>query len=512
MYDDEEKITPQENIENPETTETEESTESAENAEIETDSSENTVENEYVASKCADTNSDIYRGMSDQDYKDSIKKMKADYKQFQKDQKRAARENQEAEYAAKQQYTKKRGIGVVASLVLSVISSFIVFVIIFGLLAFFPTKDKSFLANLYADSSSVNPGQTNNPSGNDVQIGDQTISKGDNVTININGESEIAQAVYAKAANSVVGISVSQISGNKWNQYETVISMGSGIIYSADGIIITNHHVIESAINPQTGDIDQSCAIRVYFKTDLTEWSYATEIIGYDAANDVAVLRVDAQNLQPIEFENSDTLTTGETVIAIGSPGGLTYMNSISEGILSGLNRTITTETTVIYDLIQTTAAINPGNSGGALLNKEGNLIGLCVIKISSTEYEGMGFAINSNTVKTIVESILEYGYYNKPLLGITVNTMYTSDIAASEGWKTGAYVEEVSKGSAAEKAGIKSEDIVTKINDTQINNFADLRRFLLTCHPGDTISVEIYRTGTGETLTIEVTLDATEQ
>lgn len=394
---------------------------------------------------------------------------------------------------------------------LSLLASFLVFVVIFGLLAFFPSKEKSFLASLYSDSGTSPTGETKNPTGNEVQIGDTTVSKGDNVTINVTGDSEIAQAVYAKAANSVVGIAVSQVGGSKWNQYETVVSMGSGIVYSADGIIVTNCHVVENAIDASGKGINSNYAIRVYFKTDLSEWAYATELIGYDATNDIAVLRVDAQNLQPIEFADSDTLTTGETAITIGSPGGLTYMNSISEGILSGLNRTVTTDNTTVYDLIQTTAAINPGNSGGALLNKEGKLIGLCVIKIVSTEYEGMGFAINSNTVKTIVESIREYGYYNKPLLGVTINTAYTTTVADSQGWKRGAYVEDVTASSCAEKAGIKADDIITKMNDTDISSFAELRRFMLTCKPGETVQVEVYRVDEDQTLSFEVVLDETE-
>lgn len=458
---------------------------------------------------------DPYAGMSAKDYKQNIKKMKREYKQFQKDQKLAAKAERysQSESGAYQ----KNGIGAGTAFILSLLTSFILFVVIFGLIAFFPSKEKSFLSSLYNSNASAQPGnnytgETLNPSGNDVEIGDQTVSKGDNVTINIEGgASGYAEAVYAKAANSVVGIAVSQLSGSKWNQYESVVSMGSGIVYSADGIIVTNCHVVEYAIDDSSSNgINTNCTIRVYFKTDLTEWAYVTEIIGYDAVNDIAVLKVNARNLQPIEFADSDNLTTGETAITIGSPGGLTYMNSISEGILSGLNRTVTTDTTTVYDLIQTTAAINPGNSGGALLNKEGKLIGLCVIKIVSTEYEGMGFAINSNTVKTIVESIREYGYYNKPVLGITVDTTYTSEIAAQEGWKAGAYVQDVTPGAAAAKAGIQAEDIVTKMNDTVISSFAEIRRFLLTCKPGDTISIEVYRPSTNETLKFEVTLDAT--
>ena len=462
----------------------------------------------------ADAPADPYQGMSEKEYKANIKRMKQEYKQFQKDKQQSAKAERGAMYTAAQpQHTAsmRKGIGAGTSFVLSLLASFLVFVVIFGLLAFFPSKEKSFLASLYSDSGTSPTGETKNPTGNEVQIGDTTVSKGDNVTINVTGDSEIAQAVYAKAANSVVGIAVSQVGGSKWNQYETVVSMGSGIVYSADGIIVTNCHVVENAIDASGKGINSNYAIRVYFKTDLSEWAYATELIGYDATNDIAVLRVDAQNLQPIEFADSDTLTTGETAITIGSPGGLTYMNSISEGILSGLNRTVTTDNTTVYDLIQTTAAINPGNSGGALLNKEGKLIGLCVIKIVSTEYEGMGFAINSNTVKTIVESIREYGYYNKPLLGVTINTAYTTTVADSQGWKRGAYVEDVTASSCAEKAGIKADDIITKMNDTDISSFAELRRFMLTCKPGETVQVEVYRVDEDQTLSFEVVLDETE-
>ena len=462
----------------------------------------------------ADAPADPYQGMSEKEYKANIKRMKQEYKQFQKNKKQSAKAERGAMYTAAQpQHTAsmRKGIGAGTSFVLSLLASFLVFVVIFGLLAFFPSKEKSFLASLYSDSGTSPTGETKNPTGNEVQIGDTTVSKGDNVTINVTGDSEIAQAVYAKAANSVVGIAVSQVGGSKWNQYETVVSMGSGIVYSADGIIVTNCHVVENAIDASGKGINSNYAIRVYFKTDLSEWAYATELIGYDATNDIAVLRVDAQNLQPIEFADSDTLTTGETAITIGSPGGLTYMNSISEGILSGLNRTVTTDNTTVYDLIQTTAAINPGNSGGALLNKEGKLIGLCVIKIVSTEYEGMGFAINSNTVKTIVESIREYGYYNKPLLGVTINTAYTTTVADSQGWKRGAYVEDVTASSCAEKAGIKADDIITKMNDTDISSFAELRRFMLTCKPGETVQVEVYRVDEDQTLRFEVVLDETE-
>lgn len=462
--------------------------------------------------------SNSYRQMSEEEYKESIRQMKMEYKQFQKDKKLAEKQEREAAqiYMAQNEaygQTSHKGVNTGISILISAVSSLVVFAIIFALLAFFPTKDRSFLASFYNNNVNSHPsGETSNPSGNDVQIGDNTVSKGDDVTINITGESGIAQAVYAKAANSVVGIEVLQVIGNRWEKYEQTVSMGSGVVYSADGIIVTNHHVVAAAINKSTGKLSSSFSLKIYFTTDLSEWAYATEIIGFDAENDIAVLRVKANNLKPIEFADSDALVVGETVFSVGSPGGIEYMNSISEGLLSGLNRTVPTEDSKVYDLLQTTATINPGNSGGALLNKEGKLIGICVIKIAATAYENMGFAINSNTVKTIVESIKTYGYYNRPLFGVTITTAYSQSIATEQGWPNGAYIGEVTKGSAAEKAGMKIEDIITKINDDKISSFPDLRKVMLKYNPGDKVTVEFYRSTTGETFTAEVTLDATKR
>lgn len=409
------------------------------------------------------------------------------------------------------QTSRKSSFSFLPSVIVSVVSTVVVVCILFALAAYFPSKEKSFLASFFNDTPKLS-GQTSNPSGTDVTIGDNVIQKGDDVTINISGESEIAQAVYAKAANSVVGIAVSKESGSKWNKTESIVTMGSGVVYSADGLIITNHHVVEKSIDPTTGKLSSSFNIKIYFNTDLTEWAYASEILGFDAENDIALLRAEATNLNPIEFADSDNLITGETAISIGSPGGLPYMNSVSEGILSGINRSISTGTSVVYDLIQTTAAINPGNSGGALLNSKGQLIGICVIKIAATNYESMGFAINSNTVKTIVESILKYGYYNKPTIGVIINSTYTKSIALKEGWELGAYVDQVYPDSPASKAGIVIGDVITKIEDTTISSFASLRRFLLDYKPGDTVSITLFNTDSLETRTISLTLCDSEK
>ena len=323
----------------------------------------------------------------------------------------------------------------------------------------------------------------------------------------------IAAAVYAKVVNSVVGIEVTKVDGGKWNQTETTYSQGSGIVYSSDGTIVTNYHVIEAAVNKNTGKLNSSFNIYAYFDTKLTQFTKDVTLVGYDVASDIAVLKFNIKGVQPITVANSDEITIGEPVVAIGCPGGLDFMNSVSEGIVSGTNRAIAVSNTeMVYDLIQTTAAINPGNSGGALLNSRGELVGICAMKLSDINYEGMGFAISSNTVKKIVESIRKYGYYNKPVLGVTIDTTYSMAVAQSNGWPLGAAVTEVTEGSCADKAGIAKNDIITEINSKRIETFIDLRAALLSYSPGETILVEIYRIDDNKKIIVQVTLDAAQR
>jgi serine protease Do len=168
-------------------------------------------------------------------------------------------------------------------------------------------------------------------------------------------------------------------------------------------------------------------------------------------------------------------------------------MNSLSDGIISGLNREMSTDTGISYDLIQTNTAINPGNSGGALLNREGKLIGICFLKIVADGYEGMGFAISSDTVVDIIGEIEENGSVSRPVLGITVNTNYNATEAKASGLPAGAWIEEVSKNSAADKAGMEANSIMTAFNGAEISDYSDLRQELLKYKPGETVVVRCY-------------------
>lgn len=425
--------------------------------------------------------------LSYEQYKANIKNMKADMRAMKKE----AKQQQKQERQQSAETSAKRGVGGVGLVAMLLGAVAVGCTLSLALVAFVPNMDNSLLAQLAKKYGSQ---QTtiiqNNGAGGDITITDETTSA--------------AKAVYQKAAQSVVGIRVVSITNQFFNKTETILSEGSGVIYSADGLIITNYHVIGDAVG---SDMTTEYKIRVYLDTALTQY-YEAEIIGSDADTDLALLKINVTGLNPIEFAEYSTVEVGDTAFAIGSPGGLDYMNSISTGIVSGLNRDITTSTGVSFELIQTTAAINPGNSGGALLNGEGKLIGICVIKIAATEYEGMGFAINANTIQNVISSIQTNGTIERPTLGITVRTDYTTDMAQSYGYPAGAYVYEVTAGSCAEKGGIQAHDIIYQFGDVAINGYTDLKKALNTYDIGDTVVLKVYRLETGEHVEVTVTLE----
>lgn len=423
--------------------------------------------------------------------------------------KRAAKEQQKAADRA-----GKRGVSMGKCIVITLIGMAITLVTTFVLLFFWRlpiVRNSLFGPLLDRYFPSLTEENVNTPSS--TVVGGTEVPGGSNVEITIEGDRSInAAAVYAKCEQSVVGIRVvASSSGSPWQQATYVtVGEGSGVIYSADGYVITNHHVIRDAINA-SGSVASDYEIRVYLDKSLRSYSVAT-IVGADATTDLAVLKINAENLTPIEFADSSKIAVGDEVFAIGSPGGLEFMNSLSNGIVSGVNRNISTDDGVAYDLIQTNTAINPGNSGGALLDTEGKLIGICFLKIVADGYEGMGFAISSNTVSDIIKILIEDGAVSRPQLGISVNTNYNPTAAAEAGLPAGAWVYEVTKGSAADRAGIQPNNIITAFNGVEIQDYNGLREQLLKCKPGETVTLTVYRyagiSGKGEYADIRVTLD----
>ena len=321
-----------------------------------------------------------------------------------------------------------------------------------------------------------------------------------NVNITVDeSASSIAEAVAKKCSNSVVGIrtTTSVMSFFGGNQEET--GTGSGVIYTADGYIITNYHVIQDAVKSRNSKID------VFIGNDIST-SYPANVIGYNVSCDLAVIKISEKNLTPVELGNSDNLNIGQYVVTIGAPGGLEFMGSVTYGIISGLNRTVSTSTEL--KLIQTDAAINPGNSGGALLNADGQLIGINSSKIASVEFEGMGFAIPVNMVKEKCDKIISKKDDSEAYLGVSISSTYTSQVLAYYGYPAGAVVSSVATGSPAEIAGIERGDIITEFNGVEISEYTLLGDALHDCESGDTVEVTIYRAGRYYTVDILLTSD----
>ncbi|MFZ5351326.1 MAG: S1C family serine protease [Bacillota bacterium] len=270
---------------------------------------------------------------------------------------------------------------------------------------------------------------------------------------------------------SVVAIHTKEMINNFFFGSFENTGVGSGVIISSDGYIVTNNHVIEGATD-----------IKVKLSSGK---EYSAKLINRDPYYDVAVLKIDADNLPYAEFGDSEALKVGEPAIAIGNPLGERYAGTVTAGIISGLNREFENYGKKV-SYIQTDAAINPGNSGGALVNYEGKVIGINTLKLADTNVEGMGFAIPSNEVKKLVDELI-----NRPVLGISGRTI-TKEEAEQYKVPQGVHVAEVISGGGADKAGIKKGDIITHINGTRIMTIEALVENVKKYKIGDEVELEI--------------------
>ncbi len=314
---------------------------------------------------------------------------------------------------------------------------------------------------------------------------------------NIETGSEMTAAqIYAAYVDSTVGITVDVTSTNIFGMTSTGVASGSGFIISQDGYIVTNYHVVEGGATV-TVTLNDGTA-------------YSAAIVGYDEDHDVAVLKVEADGLTPVVLGNSDNLYVGDSVVAIGNPlGELTF--SLTSGVISALNRSVTLSTAVTMNLLQTDCAINSGNSGGALFNSYGEVVGITNAKYSSSSststasIDNIAFAIPINQVKDIITQLIENGFVTKPYLGITVVTVSETD-AQRYNLVEGAYVNAVTSGSCAETAGLQQGDVITAVNDIAVASAAELISAKNNYAPGDTITLTVNRNG--EELKLDVTLD----
>lgn len=306
------------------------------------------------------------------------------------------------------------------------------------------------------------------------------------------GREMTAAEVYAANVPSTVGITTSITATNFWGFQTTAAASGSGFIISDDGYILTNHHVIENS---------NSITVTMYDGS-----TYDAALIGYDASNDIAVLKIEASGLTPVVLGDSDAMNVGDHVVAIGNPlGELTF--SLTAGLISAKDRQVTMSGGTTMNLIQTDTAINSGNSGGALFNMYGEVVGVTNAKYSSSSsgasIDNIGFAIPINTIRPIVESIIEKGYVSKPYIGVTVSNV--SSEAQMYGLPQGAAVQSVTENGPAQKAGLEVGDIITSANGTEITGSSELVSFVRKMAAGDTLEVSVYRKGQTLSFTIQI-------
>lgn len=321
---------------------------------------------------------------------------------------------------------------------------------------------------------------------------------GQSVNINIDETAEsVVEAVAKKVTPSVVGIRTTTSVTSFFGGNSESTGEGSGVVYSSDGYVITNYHVISGAVTNKAAS-----KIEV-FVDSLDSDSYEASVVGYNINSDLAVLKINASGLTAAEFADSSDLKVGQYVITVGNPGGLEFMDSVTYGVISGLNRVVSSDSDV--RLIQTDAAINPGNSGGALVNVKGQLVGINSSKIVSEEFEGMGFAIPSNTVKEICQKIIDKQNDPEPYIGITISEKYTASVLKYYGYPAGAVISSVAEGSPAENAGLQKGDIITEFAGKTIGDYTVLSEALENCKPDDKVNVKIYRSGRYYTTTVTV-------
>lgn len=308
------------------------------------------------------------------------------------------------------------------------------------------------------------------------------------------------QDIAAKLTPSVVCIQNYQVTRNYgFMQTDTSdssvspASEGSGIIMSEDGYIITNAHVVEGATSLKVMTSDGE--------------TYEAQLVGSDTVTDLAVVKIDATGLTAAEFGSSKDLRVADKVMAIGNPGGHELSSSVTIGYVSALNRAIANNTTgYTMEYIQTDAAINPGNSGGALINEYGQVVGINSAKISATGYEGLGFAIPIDTAQPIISDLIQYGYVkDRAVLGIS-GQFIDSMTGRFYGLPQGEYVAQLNS-SEAQASGLQVGDVITAIDGQQLDSESTLRSAILSKKPGDTVTLQVYRSSTQQSATVELKL-----
>ena len=316
-------------------------------------------------------------------------------------------------------------------------------------------------------------------------------------TKNVSNETATANDIYSVGCRQTVGISLEITSSNIFGQTSSSAVAGTGFIITSDGYIMTNYHVIEPAY-------ENNYKITVLFKDGT---SYEASVAGFEEDGDIAVLKIDANDLSPVTVGNSDNIAVGDSVFAIGHPlGELDF--SMTSGRVSALDRSITADrNSAPINMFQFDAAINSGNSGGPVFNESGEVIGIATAKVGSSGVEGLGFAIPINDAADIANELITKGYVSgKAYLGVDIDTRYTSVYAQYYNLPEGAYVYNVESGSCAEKCGLAAGDIITQLGDNSIGSYSDLNAAIKQFKSGESVEIVVYRAN--EYVTLTVTFD----
>ena len=327
----------------------------------------------------------------------------------------------------------------------------------------------------------------NNETGTTQQ---NTVSNVNTADVSFKNDSTLSiTEAFEKVAPAVVTVSTKGVTSNGFfqQQYEGV---GSGFIINEDGYILTNYHVIEGASE-----------ISVTLSDNTT---VAAKVVNYDENQDVAMLKITDSDVKipaVVELGDSDQLRQGESVIAIGTPLSTNLSQTVTNGIVSALNRNVETESGVMQNLIQTDASINPGNSGGPLVNTRGQVVGINTMKATGTDTEGIGFAIPINDISDKIESL------SKPILNLGISIRTVDETLANKlSMEQGLYVVEVNEFSPAEKAGVKPGDLIVKVDGQRVKTFDELKEIKNSKNDGDTITLEVIRDGKTKTLNVTLT------
>ena len=331
----------------------------------------------------------------------------------------------------------------------------------------------------------VAPSGSSSSSGSDSSITSASAS----------GSSLTTEQVADLVSPSVVVITTEQVVYSQWSWYgqsQVESGAGSGVVISSDGYILTCAHVVSGASN---------------ITVTIGDTDYPATVVGEDDTSDVAVLKIDATDLTPATVGNSDSLAVGESVLAVGNPLG-ELGGTVTSGIVSALNRSVTiqgTSSTNTMSLIQMDASVSPGNSGGGLFNMNGELIGLVNAKSSSSDAEGLGFAIPINDAIKVAQDLLENGYVSgRPYMGITYLAVTDAQTAAQLNVTAyGVYVVDVAQGGPADKAGLKTGDRIVSIDGTEIAQKDDLGTLIQQHAAGDTLSITVAREGQMQTVSL---------